>query len=74
MSNVVSESIIYSKSSLVPKVDIKTNLNSQRLKHFSSYGEWDWAVDGGGAVNGCVNLFTHRLIHCHLLCISMDCC
>lgn len=37
MSDVVSEWLIYSKSSSVPKVDIMTNLNSHRLRHFSSY-------------------------------------
>lgn len=78
MSNVVSEWLIYSKSSSVPNMDIMTNLNSHRLRHFSSYEKcvlwgWEWAV-GVGAVNHCVNLFTYRLIHCHLLWIYMNCC
>lgn len=46
MSNVVSEWLIYSKSSSVPKVGIITNLNSHRLRHFSS-------VLGGGVGVGC---------------------
>lgn len=37
MSNVVSEWLIYSKSSSVPKVDVMTNLNSQAQRHFCSY-------------------------------------
>lgn len=82
MSNVVSEWLIYRKSFSVPKVDIMTNLNACRLRHFSSYKKcvcwgwrgWEWAVEIGGAVNHYVNLFIYRLIHCHLLCVYMDCC
>ena len=80
MSNVVSEWLIYSKSSSVPKVDVMTNLNSQAQRHFCSYekcvcqGGRGWAVETGGAVNPCVSLFTSRLISRHLLGIYMDCC
>lgn len=79
MSNVVSEWLIYSKSFSVPNVDIMTNLNYHRLRHFSSCKKcvcWgvEWAVEIGGAVNHCVNLFIYRLINCHLLRIYMDCC
>lgn len=50
MSNVVSEWLIYSKSFSVPKVDIMTNMNSHRLRHFSSYEKcvcWEVGVGYG---------------------------
>lgn len=71
-SNVVSEWLIYSKSSSVPKVDVMTNLNSQAQRHFCSYesvsGSRGWAVETEGSKPVC-QLIHIRLISRHLLCI-----
>lgn len=62
MSNVVSEWLIYSKSSSVPKVGIMTNSNFHTPKQFFSYeNRVSWgvgSVEKEGTVKHCVNLLT----------------
>lgn len=75
MSSVVSEWLIYSKCSSVPKVGIMTNLNSHRQTFFPCEN----CVSVGGRAcrekssSNSVNVLTYRLINCHLLCMYMDC-
>lgn len=67
MSNAVSEWLIYSKSSSVPKVDIMTNLNYHRLRHFSSYKTCAcWGVRVG-----CRDRRSSKLL-CQLIHIQID--
>lgn len=75
MSSVVSEWLIYSKCSSVPKVGIMTNLTPIDRHFFPCEN----CLSVGGRVcrekrsSNSVNVLTYRLINCHLLCISMDC-
>lgn len=63
MSNVVSEWLIYSKSSSVPKVDVMTNLNSQAQRHFCSYEKCVCRRQGAGCREGRSSKPMCQLIH-----------